>query len=85
MPRILISRTEANVEAVRRKGNHRDSRSAAWFAIRKGGEVIRDIQETARKHHDWLSLNDSEPYINEHAGTLLRMRLEAIQRFKNGP
>ncbi len=85
MSKYLVTRTESDVQEVLRIGDHRDSWKAAWFAIRKGGEVIRDIQTEASRHRNWASLNDVMPFVNEHAKALLNMRIESIERLKRAP
>ncbi len=85
MPKHLVTRTEADVTEVVKRGDHRDSFKAAWFAIKKGGEVIRDVQRIAPRHKSWTSLVNAEPALNEHAKTLLKMRIEAIERLKRAP
>jgi uncharacterized protein (UPF0264 family) len=81
----LVTRTPEQVEDIRRKGDHTDSRSAAWFAIGRGSELIRDIQKTAQTQHDWKSMEDAKPFLNDEAKSILSMRLESIHRFKVAP
>jgi uncharacterized protein (UPF0264 family) len=81
----LIARTEADVEAIRSKGDHTDSRRAAWFAIGRGSDVIADIQREGSRHSDWFKLEDALPCVNPPARRILEMRLEAIHRFKQAP
>jgi uncharacterized protein (UPF0264 family) len=85
MPETIVTRTEADVEAIRRKGNHKDSRSAGWFAVQRGSEVIRDIQRVSPRQETWLSLEDAEAGLNEQARQILKMRLEALARLKQAP
>ena len=85
MPEPLVTRSDADIEAIRRKGNHRDSRTAGWAAVRAGSEVLRDIQRVSTSHADWLSLKDAEPYLGEQARLILKMRLEALARLKQAP
>jgi uncharacterized protein (UPF0264 family) len=84
MPRMLVTRTAEDVEDVRRRGDHTDSRRAAWFAIGKGGEVIADIQRLATIRR-WSSFAEAMRYVNREARQLLRMRREAIAKFKQAP
>ena len=81
MPRYLVTRTPADVARVRVVGNHCDSRNAAWFAIGSGGDVIADVQRIARRTR-WTSLRQADRFLSPEARTLLRMRLEALARFK---
>lgn len=85
MPAYLVTRTPEDVEEIRRKGDHTDSRSAAWFAIGRGSEVIKDIQTLARSRHDWKAIEDARPFLNDAAKAILDMRLEAIHHFKVAP
>lgn len=80
-----ITRTKADVEAIRKKGNHVDSRKAAWFAISKGSEIIDEIQKLARRNKSWTKLEYARRHINPEARQILRMRREAIDRFKQAP
>ncbi len=84
MPRALVTRTAGDVEEVRRRGDHTDSRRAAWFAIGKGSEIIADVQRLAATRR-WTSFGQAMPYLNEEARQLLRMRSEAIAKFKQAP
>ncbi|MGD0013270.1 MAG: hypothetical protein ABSD56_02420 [Bryobacteraceae bacterium] len=61
MATILVKRSAADVAEIQDKGDHRDSRKAHWFAVKKGSEVIRDIQIRASRK-DWLSLRDADPF-----------------------
>jgi uncharacterized protein (UPF0264 family) len=81
----LVERTDADIEEIRSKGDHTDSRRAAWFAIGKGSEVIVDIQRHASRQSGWLRLQDALPFVNAQAKRILEMRLEAIHRFKQAP
>ena len=85
MPRFLVKRSSHDVADITSKGDHRDSRRAAWFAIRCGSEVIRDIQQVARHHSDWVSVTDALPYVNDPAREILKMRREAIEWLKHAP
>jgi uncharacterized protein (UPF0264 family) len=85
MPRYLVTRTEADVKEVLDRGDHLDSWKAAWFAIKRGGEVIRDLQRVAPQHRKWVALRDAEPFVNEHGRLLLKMRIESIERLKRAP
>jgi uncharacterized protein (UPF0264 family) len=84
MPRALVTRTATDVDEVRRRGDHTDSRRAAWFAIGKGSEVIADVQRLAATRR-WASFSEAMPYLNVEARQLLRMRSEAIAKFKQAP
>ena len=85
MPRYAVRRTPADVEAVQRLGKHTDSRKACWRAIRAGGEVIAEIQELARRHKDWTTVDQAISHLNPEARQLLDMRLEALATFKQAP
>ena len=85
MAKYLAERTERDVAQIHAKGDHRDSRKAAWFAIGCGSQVIRDIQLVAQRHKEWLSLEDAMPYVNEPAKQILTMRIEAIESLKRAP
>jgi uncharacterized protein (UPF0264 family) len=82
--RSLVERSEADVQKIRDKGDHKDSRRAGWYAIDRGSEVIVDIQRIASRKR-WLTLKEAMPYVNAPARTILKMRLEAIHRFKQAP
>src|SRR5262245_46945000 len=84
MARYLVSRTKADVESVRKKGDHKDSRRAAWFAIDRGSEVILDIQREGAGR-GWTRLEDAAPVVSPEAHEILKMRLEAIHTFKQAP
>jgi uncharacterized protein (UPF0264 family) len=84
MTPILVKRSPEDVAAIRARGDHRDSRKAAWFAIRCGSEVIREIQQVARTKN-WESLDEAAPYLNQEARAILKMRLEAIRTLKHPP
>src|SRR5262245_48161830 len=85
MPTHLVTRTAADVEALRNNGDHTDSWRAAWEAIRAGSGVIRDIQEAARTQRGWRTLHDASPLVNDEARTIMEMRLQAIHQFKRAP
>lgn len=85
MPRFLIKRTDSDVDEIRRRGDHTDSRRTAWFAIGKGSEVIAEIQQLARRHRRWTTLVQALPFVNPQARAILRMRQEALARFKQAP
>jgi len=85
MAHYKITRTKADVEAIRQKGNHLDSRKAAWFAIGKGSEIIEEIQRIARRNRTWTTLRHALQYLNPEARRILQMRREAIDRFKQAP
>lgn len=80
----LVTRTDADIEKVTRKGDHTDSWKAGWEAIRQGSAVIKDIQRVAQKKK-WTSMKEAEASANPQARTLLKMRLDAIHRFKIAP
>lgn len=80
-----ITRTKADVEAIRKNGNHVDGRKAAWFAIGKGSEIIDEIQKLARRNKSWTKLEHARRHINPEARQILKMRREAIDRFKQAP
>src|SRR2546427_9579480 len=85
MSDYLISRTDRDVQEIRRRGDHTDSRRAAWFAIGKGSEVIAEIQRLASRHRRWTTLAQAMPVVSPQARALLRMRREALARFKQAP
>jgi uncharacterized protein (UPF0264 family) len=85
MASYLVTRSPAQVDEIRSKGDHTDSRSAAWFAIGRGSELIRDIQRVAQTRPDWKSIEDARPFLNDEAKAILDMRLESIHRFKVAP
>jgi hypothetical protein len=84
MAKYLVTRTDADVDAIRRKGDHTDSRAAAWYAIESGSRVLVDIQRVARGRR-WEKLKDAMAFVNPQAARILKMRLEAIHRFKAAP
>lgn len=85
MARYLVERADKDLDAIRRKGNHLDSRKAAWFAIRQGSGVIKDIQLKSPKRKKWKTLKDAEPFLNWQTRQILKMRLDAIHRLKQAP
>jgi uncharacterized protein (UPF0264 family) len=85
MPRPLIVRTERDIQEIRRHGDYLDSRRAAWVAISKGSEIIADIQRLASGHRRCTKLAHALPYVNTEARAILRMRREALARFKQAP
>lgn len=85
MAHYKITRTKADIAAIHQKGDHVDSRKAAWFAIAKGSEIIEEIQTLARHKRTWTVLQHSLPYINPEARRILEMRREAIDKFKQAP
>lgn len=85
MTRYRVVRTEADLEEIRQKGNHVDSRKAAWFAVGKGSEVIEEIQRLARRQRTWTKLDHARRYVSPEARRILEMRREAIDRFKQAP
>ncbi len=85
MSDYLISRTDRDVQEIRLRGDHTDSRRAAWFAIGKGSEVIAEIQRLASRHRRWTTLAQAMPVVSPQARALLRMRREALARFKQAP
>jgi uncharacterized protein (UPF0264 family) len=84
MSKYLVARTDGDVQAIREKGDHTDSRKAAWFAITKGSEVIEEIQRHGRRRR-WKTLDEALPFANPQARAILDMRLEAIHSFKIAP
>lgn len=80
-----ITRTKTDIEAIRQKGDHLDSRRAAWFAISKGSEIIEEIQKLARRNKAWTRLDHAHRHISPEASQILKMRREAIDRFKQAP
>lgn len=85
MPHHKITRTKADIDAIHQKGDHVDSRKAAWFAIAKGSEIIEEIQSLARRNRTWTKLQHASRYINPEARRILEMRREAIDKFKQAP
>jgi uncharacterized protein (UPF0264 family) len=83
--RFLVSRSAADVAEILELGDPKDSRKAAWFAISKGSEVIRDLQRVGRRKPKWLRLKDATPFANRHARRILKMRLDALHIFKQPP
>lgn len=83
-PRISVKRRPEDIQAVGPTGSHTDSWKAAWRAIRAGGDVIAEVQSLAPGHR-WESLADATSAMNASARKLLRMRLEAIHKFKVAP
>lgn len=84
MQKYLVERTDADVEAICRRGDHTDSRKAAWFAISRGSEVIEEIQRHAMTRK-WKTLDEALGSVNPQARQILDMRLEAIHTFKVAP
>jgi uncharacterized protein (UPF0264 family) len=84
MAKYLVTRTDADLDAIRRKGDHTDSRAAAWYAIESGSRVIADIQRAGRGRK-WERLKDAMTFVSPQAARILEMRLEAIHRFKAAP
>ncbi len=85
MPKDLIERSIADVEQIRRRGDHTDSRKTAWFAISQGSEVIAEIQRVSPRHKRWASLKKAYSILNREAKAILEMRLQALSRFKQAP
>lgn len=85
MAKQVVSRTDEDIAKIERKGNHRDSRKAGWFAIRKGSEVIKEIQLWSPRMRSWESLENAEESLNKQARRILKMRLEAIHALKRAP
>ena len=75
----------SDIQEIRGHGDHTDSRRAAWFAISKGSEIIAEMQALATRHHRWTTLSQSMPYVNPQARAILKMRREALARFKQAP
>src|SRR4029450_13239349 len=84
MAKYLVTRTDADVDAIRGKGHTTDGRAAAWYAIECGSLVIADIQRVARRQR-WESLKNAMAFVSPQAARILEMRLEAIRRFKAAP
>ena len=61
-----------------------DSRKAAWRAIQKGSEIIRDVQLVSQRKQ-WESLQDARHFLNSEAQELLNLRLNVIRKFKQAP
>ncbi len=85
MRRYLIKRSPDDIRKIQRHGDHTDSRKAAWFAIGKGSEVIADIQRNSPRHKSWTKLKHAYPFLNREAKLILKMRLEALAKFKQAP
>jgi len=85
VPRSEVTRSAADLDEIRRRGDHTDSRRAAWFAISKGSEVIAEMQRAAQQHKRWTALRDARGLLNSSAKEVLRMRLAALARFKQAP
>lgn len=85
MPKDLIERSITDVEQIRRRGDHTDSRKTAWFAISQGSEVIAEIQRVSPRHKRWASLKNAYPILNREAKAILEMRLQTLSRFKQAP
>src|SRR4029453_5818366 len=84
MAKYLVTRTDADVDAIRRKGDHTDIRAAAGYAIECGRRVIAGIQRVARRRK-WESLKEAMASVSPQAARILEMRLEAIRRLKAAP
>ncbi len=84
MAKILVKRTDNDIREIERKGDHCDSRKAAWFAIKKGSEVIKEIQLWSPRKN-WRSLKAAQSALNSQARKVLEMRLEAIHKLKLAP
>lgn len=80
-----ITRNKADIDEILERGDHRDSRKAAWSAISKGSEIIEEIQKLASKNKKWTSLQQARGHINKEAWRILEMRREAIEKFKQAP
>jgi uncharacterized protein (UPF0264 family) len=84
--KALVNRRSEDVDAIRGRGDHTDSRRAAWYAIGKGSEIIAEIQTIAAAGHKrWTSLAQALPHLNLEARQILAMRREAIAKFKQAP
>jgi len=88
--RILVRRTRADLDALRRDGDPTDSYHAAWRAIRAGSAVIRDIQRLSRRGRPasvraWKGLSQATIHLDPNARAILKVRLDAIHRFKRAP
>lgn len=84
MAKYLVERTDADVQAIRKHGDHTDSRRAAWLAINGGSDVIEEIQRKGRTR-GWTTLSQAMGFVNPPARTILQVRLEAIHSFKVAP
>lgn len=84
MGKHLVQRTDADVQAIRGEGDHTDSRQAAWLAIKRGSDVIEEIQRNGRTR-GWKTLSQAMGSVNQQARAILMMRLEAIHSFKVAP
>ena len=82
--RIVVRRRPEDIREIGPRGSHVDSWKAAWNAIRAGGNVIDEVQRRARRQ-GWKSLKDAKNALNPSARRLLKMRLEAIHKFKVAP
>src|SRR5262245_26967680 len=80
----LVKRTDADVRRILYKGDPRASRTAGWFAIQRGSDVIADIQRVAQRKR-WRSMKQAMPFVNAPAKRILALRLAAIHRFKQAP
>lgn len=85
MAKPLIKRSNADIKAIKRMGDHRDGRRAAWFAIRQGSKVIVDIQRLASTKKKWVRMKNAYRYLNPQAKRILEMREEAIHWLKRAP
>jgi uncharacterized protein (UPF0264 family) len=81
---IIVKRRPEDILDIGPANSHVDSWKAAWRAIRAGGEVIAEVQRRAGRR-GWKSLKDARPALNASAQKLLKMRLEAIHKFKVAP
>lgn len=85
MRKVLVKRTAKDIEEICQKGDHTDSRKAAWFAISKGSDVIADVQRISPQHKNWTSLKQAYPFLNDEARSILEMRAQALAKFKQAP
>lgn len=84
MPNYLVTRDASAIAEIAKLGDHKDSRKAAWAAIKAGSGVIADVQAVARRR-GWTSLAEAKPFLDRTAKRLLKMRLEAIHHLKAAP
>lgn len=81
---IVVKRSPEDILNIGPAGSHVDSWKAAWRAIGAGGDVIVELQRRARRR-GWESLKDARHALDPNAQRLLKMRLEAIHKFKVAP
>jgi uncharacterized protein (UPF0264 family) len=81
MTRPIVTRTAELVQEIA-DGNPIDSFKGAWKAIGAGGDVIAEAQRSGQK---FVSLAQAMKRMDSNAKRLLRMRLDAIHKFKFAP